>query len=138
MRIETKASGKRGGRASAVAVVNHRSPIGKATMNQAMSRGFGRLGPVVLAALAMYACIGKTERAAADDTGAPVRFDDPDAKALALRMHAEVRAMDKLPQFSYRVESGNGDVETMLEMGECTLPWLKQALDEPVSKERWF
>lgn len=107
-------------------------------MNQAPSHGFERLGLVVLAAIVLYAGIGGIKRAAADDSVAPVRFDDPDAKALALRVHAEVRAMDKLPQFSYRVESGNGDVETMLDMEDCTLPWLKQALDEPVSKERSF
>ncbi len=107
-------------------------------MNQAQSRGFQRLGPIVLATLAMYAGVGETGRAAADDPVLRVRFDDPDAKALALRVHAEARAVDKLPRFSYRVESGNGDVETMLDMEDCTLPWLKQALDEPVSKERSF
>ena len=77
---------------------------------------------------------GKT--AAADD---PQReFGDPSARALALRVHADAAAFDKLPRFSYRVETGNADVATMLDMPECSLPELKRALDEPISSDRWY
>ena len=45
------------------------------------------------------------------------RLSDAQAKALALKAHAEAAAMDRLPRFFYEVKSGKGDVATMRESG---------------------
>jgi len=96
---------------------------------------------MAVAGLTMFGLIVATPEfrtAAADEPRENSKFGDPEAKALALRVHAEAAAFDKLPRFYYRVQAGNGDVESMLDMEDCTLPWLKKALDEPISQERWF
>jgi hypothetical protein len=100
-----------------------------------------RTARALFAALTMLALIvasAELETATADGPDATSRLSDSDAKALALRAHAEAAAVDKLPQFYYRVQSGNGDVETMLDIEDCSLPLLTKALDEPISQDRWF
>jgi hypothetical protein len=96
---------------------------------------------VLLAGLATFGLIlARAERqmATADAPDATSKLSDGDAKVLALRAHAEAAAVDELPQFYYRVQSGNGDVETMRDIEECSLLWLTEALDEPISQKRWY
>lgn len=57
---------------------------------------------------------------------------DDKAQALALRAHAMMAAIDKLPRFYYRTEEGNGDVETLRDREGSTLEGLKLAIDGPV------
>jgi thiol-disulfide isomerase/thioredoxin len=58
-----------------------------------------------------------------------------DVKALALKVHAEAAAMDRLPSFYYRIKSGNGVVDTMRNRDECSVEGLLEALDGPVADE---
>jgi hypothetical protein len=97
-----------------------------------------RLDIALLAIFSLLVTGGQCRLAAADGPEATSRRSDSDAKALALRVHAEAAAMDRLPMFYYRVQAGNGDVETMLDVEECSLPLLKKALDESISQKRWF
>jgi hypothetical protein len=66
------------------------------------------------------------------------RLTAAQAKALALKAHAEAAAMDRLPKFFYRVKSGNGDVDTMRNREECSIEGLKEALDGPVAEADWL
>jgi hypothetical protein len=66
------------------------------------------------------------------------RLTAEQAKTLALKAHAEATAMDRLPQFFYRVKSGNGVVDTMRNREECSIEGLKEALDGPVEEADWF
>jgi cytochrome c biogenesis protein CcmG/thiol:disulfide interchange protein DsbE len=102
----------------------------------------GAWGGVLLWVLAIAflapAAAGNRVASADDDSARKSKFGDPQAKALALRVHAQAAALDKLPRFYYRVQTGNYDAAAMLSMEECSLSWLKQALDEPINPDRWF
>ena len=65
------------------------------------------------------------------------RLSAEQAKALALKAHAEATAMDRLPRFFYRIKSGNGDVDTMRHWAECSIEGLTEALDGPVAMFDW-
>src|SRR5262249_20920962 len=62
---------------------------------------------------------------------------DQRAKRLALRVHAQAAAIDKLPRFSYRVRYRHGVVDSMRAV-DVSLDRLKQALTAPVREKDWF
>src|SRR5262245_2018864 len=59
---------------------------------------------------------------------------DQRAKRLALRVHAQAAAIDKLPRFSYRVRYRHGVVDSMRAV-DVSLDRLKQALTAPVREK---
>lgn len=89
----------------------------------------------------MIAVIGAGYASNADESGnsdsvrarPTARLTDAQAKALALKVHAEAAAMDRLPKFFYRAKPGNGDVDTMRDRAECSIEGLKEALDGPIA-----
>ena len=78
--------------------------------------------------------LGPDSAAAEDSVSAESPLTDAQAKALALKAHADAAAMDRLPKFFYRIKSGNGDVDTMRDRPECSLEGLEEALDGPVAE----
>jgi thiol-disulfide isomerase/thioredoxin len=60
------------------------------------------------------------------------------ATALALKAHAEARAIDTVKNFYLRVRSGNAPVDTMRSREACTLAELQEALDGSVAKPDWL
>ncbi len=75
---------------------------------------------------------------AAEPERAEQQLTATQAKVLALKAHAEAAAMDQLPRFSYRIKSGNGDIDTMRDREECSVEGLKEALDGPVAEPDWL
>lgn len=77
--------------------------------------------------------LGSLPSIAADTDPVPQPLTAEQAKALALKVHAQTTAMDRLPRFYYRIKSGNADVDTMRNRDACTVEGLTEALDGPVA-----
>ncbi len=62
---------------------------------------------------------------------------DPLATRLALRVHAQAAAIDKLPRFSYRARTRHGIVDSMRAVN-VSIDRLKEALTAPVLQKDWI